>query len=104
MRKHYYIILPLIVTAVSLFDLMATIHFSETNSGFEELNPIVKFVWEKYDNLGLVLLKTFSIVPWCLCMAWVLKNGNRSQKAFVTVLGLSVSCLLMGWWTFWIFL
>ena len=104
MHKWWYIILPIIVFLVSGCDLVTTMYFAKTSNNFEEANPIVKYVWEKYGDTGFIVFKTIATLPLCVCMGWVLRYEGRQLKVLVTILGLTACVFLIGWWILWFFM
>lgn len=95
--------MPIMVFLVSYFDLGTTLYLNETHNGFEEGNPIAAYVWDKLGGTGLIVFKLAATLPSCFCMGWVLHNKNRYWKIAVSVFGLAVCSLLVGWWIFWFF-
>lgn len=99
----WYLILPLFVFFVSCCDLGATLYFSKTNNGFEEANPIALYIWDNHGDTALGVFKLTVTFASCICMGWVLRYKNQPWKIAVSIFGLGICALLIGWWNFWIF-
>jgi hypothetical protein len=101
MKKWWFLILPMIVFLISCFDLGATLCCI---SVFEEANPITEYVWDHYNDVGLIAFKLYVTLSSCFFMGYVLRYKNRQWQIAVSLFGLSVCVVLLGWWFFWFLL
>ena len=102
-KKWWFLILPIIVFVVSCCDLWTTIYFDRTYGGFEEANPVALYIWDNLGDVGLGAFKLVVTLLSCICTGWVLRTKSYPWRAAVSVFGLVVCSLLMGWWIFWFF-
>lgn len=103
MGRWWFLILPMIVFAVSISDLFVTLHFEQAKIGFSEANPIAKYIWDTGGDIGLIVFKLTVTLASCLCMGSVIKNKNRSWVIAVSIFGLLGCIVLIGWWILWFF-
>ena len=102
-KKHWYLILPLILFLISCGDLGATLYFDRTCDDFEEVNPIALHIWDNHGVMGLTIFKMSITVLSCFCVGYVLINKRRSLRIIASSLGLMIGSLIIGWWIFWLF-
>jgi hypothetical protein len=99
----WYLIWPIIIFLVSCCDLGVTLYFDRTCDYFEEANPIALYIWENLGDAGLIIIKLTVTLASCIFTGWALRYKNRSWRVAVSIFGLTVCCVLIGWWIFWIF-
>jgi len=104
MKKWWFLILPTIVFLVSCLDLGATLYCAKNISGFEEGNPIARHIWDYYGDISFMAFKLCVTMASCNFMRLVLQHKNRRWRIAVSVFGLSVCVMLLGWWLFWFLL
>lgn len=104
MRHWWYLILPLIVFLVSCADLSATLYFDKTCSEFEEFNPVALYVWNNHGVSGLIAFKSSITLVSCVCIGVVLRRKNKPWRLAVSIFGIVVCTILIGWWFLWIFM
>ena len=103
MKRLWFIILPIIIFTVSCLDLFATLHFENKNIGFVEANPIAKHIWDYHGDIGLISFKLGVTLLSCVCVGISLRNKNKCWAVSVSIFGLLVCILLIGWWILWFF-
>lgn len=103
MKHCWYLILPITVFLVSYADLSVTLYFDKTCSEFEEFNPVALYIWNNHGIVGLIIFKSSVTLASCVCMGVVLRRKNKPWRLTVSIFGVVVCIILIGWWFFWIF-
>lgn len=112
LKRKWFWLLPLMVTAVAAFDLTCTLGALHEGT-LVELNPLMRVVIAKTGSIGLVAFKVVVTVCVSFLLAWALRAYSQGRFAIadhgrvrtVVMTGQAVIVLahgaLVSWWLLW---